>query len=156
MLKSVRAAHATKRSWKQGLNQFSRMYRCTEHCTTGSTPYQLMFNREPKTKLPAIGKKSELYEKVNQYDVQKKLTMKSYYDKRNNAKRVELNVDDHVYMRQRKVNKWSTPYNTTIYTVIRKNNNMLTVKDGNNNFYTRNISVFQKSLYNYHAYQYST
>ena len=76
--------------------------------------------------------------------MKKKSIMKSYGDKRNNAKHSYLKEGDHVYMKQRKVNKWSTPYSKTIYDVVRRKGNMITVKDHDNNQYTRNISYFKK------------
>ena len=80
------------------------MYRCTEHCSSGFSHYYLMFNRESRTKLPEISQQSNLYEQVNQYDMKRKSIMKSYGDKRNNAKHSYLKEGDHVYMEQRKVN----------------------------------------------------
>ena len=78
-LKANRSANTSHKSWKQALFQFQRMYRCTEHCSTGFSRYHLMFNREPRTKLTEI---SDLYEKVNQYDMKKKSILKSYGDQK--------------------------------------------------------------------------
>ena len=86
MLKAIRSAHTSHTSWKQTLYQFLIMYCCTEHCSTGFSPYYLMFNCEHRTKLPEISHQSDLYEQVNQYDMQKKSIMKSYSDKRYRAK----------------------------------------------------------------------
>ena len=129
MLKAIRSAHTSHTSWKQALYQFLIMYRCTEHCYTGFRPYHLMFNREPRTELPDISQQSDLYEQVNQYDMKKNNILKSYGDKRNNAKHSYLKEGDNVYMKQRKVNKWSTPYSKTIYDVVKRKGNIITVKD---------------------------
>ena len=59
--------------------------------------------------------------------------MKSYGDKINNAKHSYLKQDNHVYMKQRKVNKWSTLYSKTIYDVLKRKGNIITVKDQDNN-----------------------
>ena len=119
MLKAIRSAHTSHTSWQQALYQFLRMYRCTEHCSTGFSLYYLMFNREPRTKLPEISQQSDLYEQVNQYyDMKKKSIVKSYGDKRNNAKHFYLNEGDHVYVKQRKVGKWSTAYVLKVHGLI--------------------------------------
>ena len=47
-------------------------------------------------------------------------------------------------MKQRKVNKWSTPYSKNIYEVEKRKGNMITVNNHDNNQYTRNISYFKK------------
>ena len=102
IVKAIRSAHTSHTSWKQALYQFLRMYRCTEHCSTGFSHYHLMFNRDHRTKLLEISQKNYLYEQVNQYDMKKKSIMKSYSDKRNNAKHSYLKECDHVYMKTEK------------------------------------------------------
>ena len=76
--------------------------------------------------------------------MKKKSIMKSYGDKRNNAKHSYIKEDDHVNMKQRKVNKWSTPYSKTIYEVVKRNGNMITVKYHDNNPYIGYFSYFKK------------
>ena len=125
------------------------MYRCTEHITTGFSPYHLMFNRSPKTKLPDLCEKSDMYEHINQNDFNKKAKMKQYADKRNNAKLCDLKEGDNVYLKQRKVNKWSTPYSDILYKVVSRNGNMIVVKDVlHGNYVTRNISFCKKAYIN--------
>lgn len=53
-MKAVRAAHVSKKNWKQELYNFFRQYRNTPHPSTGMSPFTLMFNRETRTKLPQI------------------------------------------------------------------------------------------------------
>ena len=144
MLKSIRAAHHTKKPWKQELYAFLRMYRCTVHCTTGFSPYHLMFSRPARTKLPQIEQIDDMYDKVNQYDTQRKETMKTYADKRHNAKVSNIEVGDRVYVKQRKENKWSTPYGHKTYTVISRKGNMISACDDDRNYITRNVSFFKK------------
>ena len=59
-------------------------------------------------------------------------------------------VVDHVYTKQRKLNKRSTPYSKTIPEVVNSNGDMVRVKDHNNNQYIRNIS-YLKEDWNYTA-----
>ena len=47
-------------------------------------------------------------------------------------------------MKQRYMNKWSIPNNKTIYEGVERKGNMITVKDHDNNQYTRNICYFKK------------
>lgn len=54
LMKAIRRAHLQRRSWKQELYKFGRMYRSTPHCTTQFTPHFLLFSHEAKTKLPEI------------------------------------------------------------------------------------------------------
>ena len=54
LMKLVRTAHLEHKSWRQELYKYLRQYRATPHPSTGFTPYQLMFGREPRTRLPQI------------------------------------------------------------------------------------------------------
>ena len=145
MLKAVRAAHHVRQSWKQALHTFLRMYRCTPHCTTSFSPHELLFTRPPRTKLPQIEKPDVNHDKVNQHDAKRKDIMKQYADTKNHAKPCDIVVGDKVYMKQKKINKWSTPYSSTIYNVVSIKGSMVTVcADDERDYKTRNVSFFKK------------
>ena len=145
MLKAVRAAHHVRQSWKQALHTFLRMYRCTPHCTTSFSPHELLFTRPPRTKLPQIEKPDVNHDKVNQHDAKRKDIMKQYADTKNHAKPCGIVVGDKVYMKHNKINKWSTPYSSTIYNVVSIKGSMVTVcADDERDYKTRNVSFFKK------------
>ena len=120
MMKSIRIANTTNKSWKQELQTFLRMYRCSTHPSTGLSPYELMFGRAARTKLPQLEDADKNYDIVNQHDTNKKETMKVYADKKRNAKISDIKIGDRVYMKQTKINKLSTPFSSKPYTVITK------------------------------------
>ena len=145
MLKAVRAAHHVRQSLKQALHTFLRMYRCTPHCTTSFSPHELLFTRPPRTKLPQIEKRDVNHDKVNQHDAKWKDIMKQYADTKNHAKPCDIVVGDKVYMKHKKINKWSTPYSSTIYNVVSIKGSMVTVcADDERDYKTRNVSFFKK------------
>lgn len=54
LMKSICSAHINQRNWKQEMFKFLRQYHATPHTSTRLTPYALLFNRNPSTKLPMI------------------------------------------------------------------------------------------------------
>ena len=128
MLKVIRSACSTNKSWRQELHVFLPMYRSTPHCTTSFSPHELLFSRPLRTKLAQIEQQKDVnYDKVNQHDTERKQKMKMYADTKNNAKPSDIMVGDRVYMKQKKSNKCSTPFYSTAYTVVIIKGNMITV-----------------------------
>ena len=71
--------------------------------------------------------------------------MKQYADTKNHAKPCDIVVGDKVYMKHKKINKWSTPYSSTIYNVVSIKRSMVTVcADDERDYKTRNVSFFKK------------
>ena len=120
IMKSIRIANTTNKSWKQELQTFLRMYRCTTHPSRCLSPYELMFGHAARTKLPQLEDTNKNYDIVNQHDTNKKETMKMYADNKLNAKFSEFKIGDKVYMKQTKINKLSTPFSSKPYTVLTK------------------------------------
>ena len=52
--KAIRTAQIEGKPWKQELYTFLRNYRATPHSTTEVPPYDAMFQRSMKTKLPEV------------------------------------------------------------------------------------------------------
>ncbi|KAK3787643.1 hypothetical protein RRG08_031874 [Elysia crispata] len=50
--KSIKAAEAVQKNWKQELYRFLLSYRSTPHSSTGLSPAQALFGRNLRTKLP--------------------------------------------------------------------------------------------------------
>ena len=51
-LKSIRAAHAEGKDWREELNKFLLEYRSTPHSTTGRSAAELLFKQKLSTKMP--------------------------------------------------------------------------------------------------------
>ena len=51
ILKSIRAAHAERKSWKQELYAYIAVYGTTPHPSTNKTPSDLRFWRQLRTRL---------------------------------------------------------------------------------------------------------
>lgn len=54
LMKSIKSSHIEQTNWKQEMFRFLRQYRAPPHVSTGYTPFRLMFQREPNTRLPEI------------------------------------------------------------------------------------------------------
>ena len=54
LLKSVRAAHAEGKAWRDEVNKFLLAYRSTPRSTTGKSPAELLFKRKITTKMPEL------------------------------------------------------------------------------------------------------
>jgi hypothetical protein len=146
MMKTIRAAEIEGKSWKQALFRFLRQYRSTPHTSTGETPFKLMFDREPVTKLPQIqlGKNRRTDEHARQNDEAAKTEMKKRADDRNRAQPHGLGEGDTVLLRnERKENKLTPAYDPKPYTVIKVKGNMVEATSERRGV-TRNSSLFKK------------
>ena len=99
-----------RKSWKQELCKFLRQYRATPHTSTGYTPFQLLFGREPATKLPQVNKPNlinkQIEENAIQNDETAKYTMKRQLDERNHTKPCDIQIGNSVLKKtDRKENK---------------------------------------------------
>ena len=102
-MKAICSAHINKRNWKQEMFKFLRQYRSAPHTSTGLTPYALLFNRNPWTKLPMIPIKTEntsLDEYVHNSDSEAKYKMKTSADMKNHAVNRDINVGDTVVVKR--------------------------------------------------------
>ena len=71
--------------------------------------------------------------------------MKLITDKNRNVRTSTLCVGDTVLVRQKKLNKLSTPFDPLPYTIVQMKGSMVTAKrDGTNKWITRNSSFFKK------------
>ncbi|XP_033749316.1 uncharacterized protein K02A2.6-like [Pecten maximus] len=144
LMKIVRAAHLENKNRKQEMFRFLRQYRATPHRTTGYTPHRLMFNREPKTKLPVPQSNvcmSSTDQQVRERDSQEKYKMKYQADIRNQARPREIAVGDTVLIKQDiKENKLAPKFQAQPKVVLEKKGPMVTVT-GN---VTRIVSRFKR------------
>ena len=59
ILKSIRAAHAEGKSWKQELYAYLAVYRITLHPSANKSPSELLFRRQLRTRMPEFKTVSE-------------------------------------------------------------------------------------------------
>lgn len=95
-------------------------YRSTPHPATGVSPYQAMMNRQIRTKLdyterdPVI--RNEKENNINERDKIYKMKIKNYAENKNTRVHT-FTIGDYVLLEQKKINKWTTPYEPEIYIV---------------------------------------
>ena len=125
------------------MHQFLRAYRCTPHITTGYTPHRLLFDRDPRTKIPEAASFTHPDDcAVRKRNTEAKNIMKCYADKRQCAKANPVTTGDTVLVRQPKLNKMSTPYDPTPLIAKERKGTMITAERGNGSKVTRNVSMF--------------
>ena len=130
-----------KKDLKKEVNVFLLNYRAMPHLMTNEPPSKLLFNRVINTKLPELVKPQ--YDQVRKRDKEKQVQMKEDAERRRRTKVLELNVDNVVLMKQRKINKFSTMFDPVTFKVVRVKGSMITVTR-NGKYLTRNISMLKK------------
>jgi transposase InsO family protein len=146
LLKTVHAAKAEGKNWRQELHKFLRQYRGTPHPCTGFPPYSLMFNRDPRTRLPQVEDhmSGDMDKQARARDRVMKSKQKGYADTRNRAKPSDLAVGDHVLVREDgKKDKMSFPFRPKPYSVINRKGSMITAENDRHTV-TRNASRFKR------------
>ena len=132
--------------WKQELHRYLLQYRVTPHSITGVAPYELLFIREVRGKIPSLSVQTIVnVHKTATENEQLKLTyQKVQVDQRSNAKYSSVHVGDCVLVKQEKRNKLCTRFSTTPYTVISRTGTKVTARNKHNYTMTRNVSHFKK------------
>ena len=103
-------------------------YRDTPHPATGISPYQAMINRPVRTKLDYTVPWKERSSRDKMMDEKDRQYKEKMADEGGSSKGHNFVVGDYVLLRQRKRNKWSTPYEPVFYTVI-KSVDLLLLRD---------------------------
>ena len=103
-----------------------RNHRTTPHQVTGETPAMMLMNREIRTKIPSV-KTSKSYDdtKVKQTDTRAKEQAKEYADRKCRAEEKDFKVGERVLLRQPHKNKYSTPFCSDAFTIIKKKGSQL-------------------------------
>ena len=95
--KAIRAANTQHRCWRQDMNAFLRNYRATPHATTNQSLAEFFYGRAVNIKIPTSPVKSKISRsKAKIMDKKRKRKMKTYADKRRNAKPPKLYVGNRV------------------------------------------------------------
>ena len=123
LLKCLQIAQVEGKDWCSELSKFLMAYRPTPQATTGTTPYFMMFNREMRSKLP------ELRRKTADSDWSNKLCGKSYSDRKRRAADMSLEVGDKVLLKVGKTNKLSPNYHPSPFKVVDKKREQVTVRN---------------------------
>ena len=131
-------------------------YRDTPHPATGISPYQAMMNRPVRTRLDYTVPRKERSSRDKMMDEKDRQYKEKMADEGGSSKEHNFVVGDHVLLRQRKRNKWSTPYEPVFYTVIKISGSAITARritDGRevrrdaSQFKLANVLVYQENVY---------
>lgn len=141
--KTIRASVVEGNNWKHTLFDFLRNYRATPHSTTGTSPFELLFNRKPQIKLPDFDSGVPHSNEISLKDKSRKAQMKEYADRANHAKIISLKVGDLVLVRQKKINKLTPPFEPHPREVTRVNGTLISAKRRDGHIITRNVSFFK-------------
>ena len=142
--KAIETYVAEGKNWKKELNHFLRVYLSTPNATTGKTPYELLFGRPMRTKLPEMSIRRDSDSSIYHRDTAVKQKMKQHADIRTHAKPCKIQIGDTVLVRQDKHNKLSTRFEPNRYIVTRRKGSMITAErwfDGC--MVTRNSSFYK-------------
>ena len=134
--------------WRQELvprnaKKFFRQYRSTPHLSTKFPPFQLLFGRSPRTKLPEIANKAN-QESAETTQAKPKANAKQYDDRRNKAKRQDFKIGDKVLVKNE---KWKTSLQLHInpsHILSRQRQDLCLQAAFHERVVTRNSSFFKK------------
>ncbi|XP_053390578.1 uncharacterized protein K02A2.6-like [Mercenaria mercenaria] len=141
LVKTMKTASASGKNFKTEISSFLMNYRSTPHPSTGLSPYELMFNRKMKTKLPQFSVfRKDKY--VRERDTKAKMKNKRYADIRRKTKYSTIKPGDKVLVKQNIRNKLDTPFSSSVGKVIPRKGSMVTVQH-NDRTITRDISPFK-------------
>ena len=96
------------------------------HPSTGVCPAELLFLRKLRTKLPELTKVAKLDEEVS--------------DRARNAEENSLVAGDKVLLKQQRLNKWTTPFESRPYELIDKCGNSVLIESLEGTQYKRNTT----------------
>ena len=144
LLKSMRAAHAEGKNWREELNRFLLAYRSTPHSTTGKSPAELLFRRKLTSKMPELVNVEEEEVEVSDQavrdrDTQRKQFNKDYVDKKFHARDRNVREGDSVLLEKKKENKLSPCYEKEPYQVISRYGDQVVLRSPQGVQYKRNL-----------------
>ncbi|KXJ71271.1 hypothetical protein RP20_CCG020989 [Aedes albopictus] len=129
ILKRLKIAQELGQDWRRALDQYILSYHSTPHPTTGRSPFDLMFGRKIRNKLPQIPREVPVDEEASDHDRLQKEKGKAYADQKRRACQSSIEVGDKVLVKRfRKENKLSTDFSPEEHTVIHRSGADVTVK----------------------------
>ena len=120
LLKRMQIAQVEREQWKKAVLTYLVAYRNTPHPSTGVCQAELLFRRKIRIKYPELREVAMLDEKVRDQYRDKKSKMKDYADRARNAEETSLVAGDKVLLKQQRLNKWTTPFESQPYELIDK------------------------------------
>ena len=132
LVKMVHTAVAERKGPRKVIDSYLMAYRAAPHKTTGLSPYEMMFGRKMKTKLPQNQKKkigSDKEEEARAKHDLKKIKQKEVFDRRQKAKEKKLNKGDEVLIKQKKTTLKST-WDPEGFEVVEVKGSKVTLKRG--------------------------
>ena len=141
MLKHFRAIHAEGKDWREALPSILLDYRSTKHAVTKQTPTQLLFNGEIKNKLPSFPDQptSKAHLLARENDHIKKQNMKIQYNAAMKVKPSDLDINDEVLIKQKKINKLTSKYKVKSYKIIEKKGAIIKLYSTDGDIKVRNV-----------------
>lgn len=125
-------------------------YQTTPHTTKKATPASLMFRGKFRTWLPEMKNIETNYDdeetdtRIRQNDTRNKNISATNSDARHAATEHELEVGDTVLVKQKEVNKYSTPFDPEPLEIVEVKGTMITGRRDDQGQVTRNSSHFKK------------
>ncbi|XP_020617325.1 uncharacterized protein LOC110055289 [Orbicella faveolata] len=119
--KTEQIAHLKGGNSSIAIQEMLTGYRSTPHPATGVAPYEALMNRQVRAKLDHQMRESSenaCDTTINERDERYKEKLKQNAENRNTEAHNFI-VGDHVLLKQKKRNKWSTVYEPAFYTVTR-------------------------------------
>ena len=119
----------------------------TPHCTTGVAPATAFFNHQLKGKFTRVKAKfiepGFDHKAIYFWDYDQKNKIKLHADDRQRTKHNDFKVDDHLLVRQPKLNKFSTPFSSKRFQVKQTKHSLVTAENDDKTI-TQNASFFKK------------
>ena len=166
LMKVFRIAQLNKFDFKKCIDEYMLMYHSSPHSTTGVSPFELMFNRKMRTKLPDVDDLqyvwSELFDnseiinrlteshdtcqgELRERVLWKQFKTKEYYDSSNKVKERNIQIGDDVLVKNdKKSNKLSVNYYPQPFKVTDKKGSMVELTSPEGIKYNRNSSFLRK------------
>ena len=124
--KVAKTAHVSGKNWKKELSTYLSNYRAMPHAGTKKSPYELMMNRCVRIKLPALLPDQTTPEVITN-DRKAKQKMKEHADHTSTVNH-NISTGDIVLLRQRRRNKFSTPFEPIPYIMEKVKGTIITAK----------------------------
>jgi hypothetical protein len=146
--KALKTAKIQRRPWKQELSRFLLHY--TEHRRIAQREYhrQNVYLTElfKDNYLSVLNKKDNLNRhKEAQNNERKRKEYNEKYDARKHkSKKSEVDVGDHVLVRQERKNKLTSTFKPIPYVVTKHEHSRVTARNHNGHVITRNVSYFKR------------
>ncbi len=143
-MRTLKKSTRGKTNWKQEMHKLLLAYRATPHSTTGIAPATVLFGRDIRTRLPTLTIKAPSDVDLRTKDAHGKEKMKHYADSKSNIKPSNLEVGDHVLVKDTRKIKGKTPFEPEPATITARNGSMISARRGSQ-VLTRNSSFFKRS-----------